>query len=113
MLYRNCCLWFADAAPRDDTEKIQGQFFINACLRKGVYRFYYQYSPGIADFIAKHSLVRAVVRICLVPVAGLSWFALNYGIFTTLGAMVFIAMLLIVAMAGLLRKRGIHLAVSC
>jgi len=40
---------------------------------------YYKYSPPMADFIAKHDSLRAMVRISLLPIVGVSWIALKIG----------------------------------
>ena len=42
-------------------------------------KLYYNYSPPIAEFIAKHVKVRSIVRLSLLPLVGMSWVALNYG----------------------------------
>ena len=42
-------------------------------------KLYYNYSPPIAEFIAKHANVRLIVRLSLLPLVGMSWVALNYG----------------------------------
>jgi hypothetical protein len=42
-------------------------------------RVYYRYSPSMADFIAKHDILRTVVRAILLPVVGVSWIALKIG----------------------------------
>ena len=50
-------------------------------------RLYYTYSPLIAEFIAKHDSLRAVVRAGLLPVVGLSWIALKIGPLSTVALM--------------------------
>ncbi len=40
---------------------------------------YYTYSPPVADFIAKHTSLRKVVRWTLLPLVGVSWVALDLG----------------------------------
>ena len=48
---------------------------------------YYKYSPPMADFIAKHDSLRAMVRISLLPVVGVSWIALKIGPLSTVALM--------------------------
>jgi len=48
---------------------------------------YYKYSPPMADFIAKHDSLRAMVRISLLPVVGVSWIALKIGPVSTVALM--------------------------
>jgi hypothetical protein len=48
---------------------------------------YYKYSPPMAEFIAKHDSLRAMVRISLLPVVGVSWIALKVGPLSTLALM--------------------------
>ena len=55
-------------------------------------KFYYKVSPPVADFIAQHNAVRAVVRWSLLPVVGISWMALKLGLIPT-------AMLILVLLA--------------
>jgi hypothetical protein len=52
-----------------------GRVFVNA---------YYRYSPPVADFIADHDTLRAMVRWSLIPLIGLSWMLLHLGIAPTL-----------------------------
>lgn len=50
---------------------------------------YYTFSPPIADFIAKHDSLRALVRISLLPVVGMSWVALKLGLLSTITLLLF------------------------
>ena len=77
------------------------KFLFNSALGKYFVRSYYTYSPPIADFIAKHDNLRTIVRISLLPVAGMSWIALKLGISVTTGLMLFFSM----GMIGLISLR--------
>jgi hypothetical protein len=71
---------------RDFRDKI----LLNNALGKGFVQAYYRYSPPIADFISKHDNLRAVVRLSLLPLVGISWVALKIGPVLTLAVMLFI-----------------------
>jgi chitinase len=45
---------------------------------------YYRYSPPIANFIARHDVLRAIVRWSLVPLITFSWMLLHFGLASTL-----------------------------
>jgi len=45
---------------------------------------YYKYSPPMADFIAKHDLLRTMIRWSLAPLIAVSWMLLHFGITPTL-----------------------------
>jgi hypothetical protein len=59
-------------------------FLLHNSLGKGFVRIYYTYSPPMADFIAKHDSLRAMVRISLLPVVGVSWITLKIGSVSTM-----------------------------
>ncbi len=61
---------------------------------------YYTYSPPLADFIARHDLLRLMVRLLLLPVVGLSW------VFMQLGPVVFAGLILVILVgsAGMIRR---------
>ena len=67
-------------------------------------RLYYTYSPPIADFIAKHDNLRAIVRVCLLPVVGMSWVVLKLGPVGTVSIMLFLSFGMI-ALVSLRRKK--------
>ena len=60
------------------------RFLLANAFGKGFVRLYYTYSPPLADFIAKHDALRAIVRVGLLPIVGLSWVALKFGPLVTL-----------------------------
>jgi hypothetical protein len=45
---------------------------------------YYKYSPPMADFIAKHDILRTMVRWSLAPLIAVSWMLLHFGAVLTL-----------------------------
>jgi len=65
------------------------RFLIGNTLGDSFIRFYYTYSPPIANFIAKHDNLRAVVRLSLLPVVSMSWVALKIGPVLTVALMPF------------------------
>ena len=50
---------------------------------------YYRYSPRIADFIAKHKLLKVAVRINLLPVIAFSSLVVHFGPAATAVVLVF------------------------
>ena len=66
---------------------------------------YYRYSPKAAAFIADHESLRAMVRVALLPVVGMSYLMLCLGTFWNLAAFAGLAMLLTLAMVRIRRGR--------
>jgi hypothetical protein len=62
-------------------------FMLDNPVGKSFVRFYYTYSPPMADFIAKHDSLRTVVRVSLLPVVGISWITLKIGPLSTVALM--------------------------
>jgi len=79
------------------------RFLIVNSIEKGFVRLYYTYSPPIANFIAEHDSLRAMVRISLLPVVGVSWIALKIGPLSTV-ALVLIFMSCLVGLAWYRRR---------
>ena len=63
------------------------QFLLGNTAGKNVVGLYNTYSPPMADFIAKHNVLRAMVRISLLPVVGVSWIARKIGLASTVALM--------------------------
>jgi len=55
------------------------RFLLGNTVGDSFVRLYYTYSPPIANFIAEHDSLRAMVRISLLPVVGVSWIAMKIG----------------------------------
>ena len=77
------------------------RFLLFNAVGKGFVRLYNTYSPSIADCIAKHDSLRAVVRISLLPIVGMSWLALKIGFVSTMALM----LLFFMGIFGLFRVR--------
>jgi hypothetical protein len=69
--------------------KFRDNFLLTNRIGKRFVRFYYNYSPPMADFIEKHDSLRMMVRLCLIPVVGASWLVLKIGPVPTLTLMFF------------------------
>jgi uncharacterized membrane protein YgcG len=63
------------------------RFLITNTIGNYFVQLYYKYSPPLANFIAKHANLRALVRISLFPVVGISWIALKIGFVSTIAIM--------------------------
>ena len=76
--------------------EFRNRFLLESSIGKAFVGFYYKYSPAVADFIAKHANLRAIVRLSLLPVVGMSWLSLELGIVPTMVIMLFLNVILIV-----------------
>jgi hypothetical protein len=76
---------FGSAA--EPTVKIFKEFrdvlLLNHEIGRALISYYQRVSPPLADYISKHDLAKFLVRICLLPIAGLCWLSLTIGIFYT------------------------------
>jgi len=77
------------------------RFLFDNAAGRSLVRLYYNYSPPIADFIAEHGSLRAMVRISLLPFVGVSWIALKIGSLSTVALM----LIFISGFVGLFRFR--------
>jgi len=64
--------------------EFRDHFMLTNAAGKVFVDLYYAYSPPVANFIAKHDTMRALVRWSLLPVVGMTWMAINLGSFSTL-----------------------------
>ena len=53
-------------------------------IGENLVKIYYNVSPPMANFIAKHDNLRAMIRVSLLPFIGISWVALKIGLIPTL-----------------------------
>jgi len=65
------------------------RFLLGNRVGRSFVRFYYACSPPIANFIADHDTLRAIVRISLLPLVGASWLALKLGPASLIMAVIF------------------------
>ena len=79
--------------------EFRDRFLLVNAIGKGFVRLYNTCSPPIADFIAKHASLRAVVRVSLLPVVGVSWVALKFGPISTMVLMFLLVSGLIILVA--------------
>jgi hypothetical protein len=86
--------------------EFRNRILLNNSIGKALVNFYYKYSPPMADCISRHDSLRAMVRIFLLPVVGMSWMALKFGPASTLGLLLLFALM---SAAGLILFRKIHL----
>jgi PKD repeat protein len=55
---------------------------------------YYASSPSVANVLKAHETLRTMVRWSLVPVVGMTWMALHYGLWVTMAALVVVIFLM-------------------
>ena len=84
--------------------EFRDRFLLSNAAGKAFVDLYYTYSPPVADFIAAHGAMRAVVRLSLLPVVKVSWMALYLGPWTTLSLVVLLFVLTAMAAAVTLRR---------
>ena len=71
--------------------EFRDRFLLTNSIGKAFVKFYYKYSPSMANFIAEHATLRVIVRVSLLPVVGMSWLAMKIGPVSTMALMLFFA----------------------
>ena len=69
---------------------------------------YYQKSPPIAEMISKSEGLQLITRWCLLPVVGIAYLAVSFGIITTFLVMTFGVLMAVSASVIIMRKRQAH-----
>ena len=59
-------------------------FLMSNSIGRAFVKVYYRYSPPMADFIAKHNILKTMVRWSLAPLIAVSWMLLHFGLAFTL-----------------------------
>jgi uncharacterized delta-60 repeat protein len=74
-------------------------------LGRALVNLYYKYSPAAAELIAKHKMLKAAVRINLLPLVAFSYSMLHFGPVVTAAVFILIFLLPILIILSRLRKR--------
>ena len=69
--------------------KFRDRFLLTNGMGRHFVHFYYTHSPPMANFIKKHDGLRAIVRLILIPLVGISWLALKAGFITVIASFFF------------------------
>jgi hypothetical protein len=72
--------------------KFRDQYLLTNGPGKIFVKYYYKYSPPLADFISKNDGLRAVVCVFLLPLVGLSWVILRLDVGPTMYLILLIGM---------------------
>jgi hypothetical protein len=73
----------------DTLRDFRDKYLMPNGLGRELVELYYRYSPSIASFIGRHKLLKAAVRINLLPVIALSFLMVNFGPAATAVLLVF------------------------
>ncbi len=60
------------------------RILLNSSAGKALVNFYYEVSPPIAQTIARNEGLRLMMRVSLMPVIGVAYLTLNWGVFMTM-----------------------------
>jgi len=69
-------------------------YLMPTTLGRGFVELYYEYSPGLADVIARHDALKIMTRWGLAPVVGMAYVTLYASASQKIGIMIFILMLI-------------------
>lgn len=79
-------------------KKFRDQYLLTNSLGTAFVQNYYQYSPPVAEYIARHESLRYVVRLALYPLIGFAYFMIETGFMIKISS---IALLLVLTLASL------------
>lgn len=80
------------------------RFLTTNAAGKSFVNLYYKYSPPIAHYIAKHDMLRLIIRWSLLPFVGASWLALFIGPVSTALLMSSLVFLMILSVNFIMRR---------
>lgn len=123
------CLWHEGCTDCDDDYKIFASCFIATAaygspidphveilrqfrdnylatntLGQGLIRFYYAYSPVMANYVSHHESPKAIARAVLLPFMGFSWMILKLG-FTSTITIWFLFVIALIGLNRLMKKK--------
>jgi hypothetical protein len=67
-------------------------YLLNSTIGHTFVKAYYQYSPPVADFIAKHKALKAVARMSFLPMVAFCYSALHFGLVVSASGLLLIFM---------------------
>jgi hypothetical protein len=89
-------------------KKFRDNVLLSSSIGRKFVEFYYEVSPPMADFIANHDTLRAIVRWSLLPLVLMSWAALRIGPVATLALMTLLTALIGIVGAMLVKRRKLR-----
>jgi hypothetical protein len=84
--------------------EFRDRFLLTNPVGKSLVNSYYTYSPHLPNYVPKHKALRATIRFCLLPFAGVSWLALRICPAHTVRMLISIVMLVSLSMRTVLRR---------
>jgi len=85
--------------------EFRDRYMLTNAVGKRCVDFYYRHSPSLADHIREHSALKTVVRMVLLPIAGVAYMAVQFGSFPVLLAGFGFFICLSMIMVNLKRRR--------
>jgi hypothetical protein len=84
--------------------EFRDRYLLHSSVGKSLVSLYYKYSPPVADFVSRNESLRAMVRWSLLPLVGVSWVAIEFGLGPTIACMLLLLILVGCATPYVLRK---------
>ena len=85
--------------------EFRARFLLDNVLGRTFVKLYNTYSPELAGFIARHSSLRAIVRLSLLPIVAISWLTLKLGLVLTMLLTILLMASISIAAAAVWRKK--------